>query len=140
VDKDLPDLYTGHTDGDAEKGRKPFLMKAYEAVSEGSSKNIGDTEFKLNLKRAAILTHVGDAVVEMAINRNMEARAKARMPLLGGDVEVEANRDSDGRHRFSAKSRTPVFGGNLEVGADRNEDGNNSVNLRFSKQFSSSKP
>lgn len=140
MEKDLPDLYSNHSNGDSKDKRKPLIMGVVDAINDGGSIKSGNTEFSLNRKRAAILTDIGDTMVEMAVDRHLDARLKARVPVMGGDVEVEANRDADGKRRFGFKSRHKAFGGNLDVDADRDADGNNRVGIRFSKQFSSSKP
>jgi hypothetical protein len=100
---ELPDLYTGHTEDDPDKIRKPLIMKFMEALKDGGGTEIGDTEFKINLKKAQIVKHLGDAMIDMTLNRHLDARAKAHIPLFGGNLDLEANRDAEGKHRFGVQ-------------------------------------
>lgn len=135
MDKDLPDLYTGHTDGNTDKGRKSLLMRSMDELNDGVSKEVGDTKFNLNRKGATILSQVGDVAVEMAVNRHLEAKAKARIPMMGGNTEFEVNRNAEGKHSFGMQSRIPLLGGNLEAQANRDVDGNRSVGIQLRKEF-----
>lgn len=136
MDNDLPDLYSSNTDGDNGVDRKPQLLSGVmDALKNGVSADVGNAQFKLTRKNAQAMMQIGGAMLEMTVNGHMEARAKAHMPLMGGNVEVEANRDAEGRQSFGAHSSTPAFGGNLDVNANVDADGNRRVGIQFGKTF-----
>ena len=110
-------------------------MNAYDVLKEGASTRVGDTQLDLNRKGATILSDIGDVAVEMAVNRHLEAKAKARIPTMGGNTEIEVNRNAEGKHSFGVQSHIPLFGGNLEAQANRDVDGNRSVGIQFKKDF-----